>query len=87
MGKANFSDDFKRDAVRQITEHLLRDQDASYGNIYKKRLKMMVIRDGSVAPRSLYQNANVDCVIGTIRCDLLDQVVVLNEQHFRTLLL
>jgi len=81
--------------ARQVTEafpwdeapdHLLRDCDASYGNTYKKRLQAMGIRDGPVAPRSPWQNAYVERVIGSIRHDLLDHVIVLNERHLRRLL-
>jgi len=81
--------------ARQVTEafpwdeapdHLLRDRDASYGNTYKKHLQAMGIRDGPVAPGSPWQNAYVERVIGSIRYDLLDHVIVLNEWHLRRLL-
>lgn len=67
-------------------DYLLRDHDATFGNIYKKRLQAMGIRDGPVAPRSPWQNGYVERVIGSIRRDLLDHVVVLNERHLRKLL-
>ena len=67
-------------------EFLIRDRDASYGQVYVNRLSAMGIRDRPTAPRSPWQNAYVERVIGSIRHDLLDHVVVLNERHLRKLL-
>ena len=81
--------------ARQIVEafpwgqgpaYLLRDRHASYGSSYRRRLEGMRIRDRPVAPRSPWQNGYVERVIGSIRRDLLDHVVVLNEGHLRSLL-
>ena len=66
--------------------YLIRDRDASYGQIYLNRLSAMGIRDQPTAPRSPWQNAYVERVIGSIRRDLLDHVIVLNEWHLRKLL-
>lgn len=46
----------------------------------------MGIRDLVTAPASPWQNAYVERLIGTIRRELLDNVVVLNERHLRRLL-
>jgi transposase InsO family protein len=81
--------------ARQIVEafpreegptYLLRDRDASYSSSYRRRLEGMRIRDRPVAPRSPWQNGYVERVIGSIRRDLLDHVIVLNEGHLRKLL-
>lgn len=64
----------------------MRDRDASYGQVYVNRLSAMGIRDRPVAPRSPWQNACVERVIGSIRRDLLDHTVVLNEPHLWRLL-
>ena len=66
--------------------YLLRDRDASYGSSYRRRLKGMGIRHRPVAPRSPWQNGYVERVIGSIRRDLLDHVVILNARHLRKLL-
>ncbi len=46
----------------------------------------MGIRDRPVAPRSPWQNGYVERVIGSIRRDLLDHVIVMGEAHLRRLL-
>jgi transposase InsO family protein len=70
----------------EAPQYLIRDRDASYGQIYQKRLSVMGIRDRPTAPRSPWQNAYVERVIGSIRRDLLNHVIVLNKRHLRTLL-
>jgi transposase InsO family protein len=59
-------------------KYLLRDRDAIYGNQFQKRVKSMGIEKVLTAPRSPWQNAFVERVIGSIRRDCLDHVVVLN---------
>ncbi len=66
--------------------YLLRDRDGAYGKVFRKRLSAMGIRDGPVAPRSPWQNGDVERVIGSIRRDLLDHVIVTGEGHLRRLL-
>lgn len=70
----------------ETPQFLIRDRDASYGQIYVDRLSAMGIRDRPVAPRSPWQNGYVERVIGSIRRDLLDHIVALNERHLRKLL-
>ncbi len=81
--------------ARQIVEafpwdmaprYLLRDRDGAYGRVFRERLTAMGIRDRPVAPRSPWQNGYVERVIGSIRQDLLDHVIVLSEGHLRRLL-
>ncbi len=66
--------------------HVLRDRDRIYGNDFKRRLHGMSIRDVPTAPRSPWQNPYAERVIGSIRRDCLDHVIVLNERHLRRLL-
>jgi transposase InsO family protein len=81
--------------ARQITEafpwdeapdHLIRDRDASYGHAVTKRLAAMGIRDHPIAPRSPWQNGHAERLIGSIRRECLDQIVVLGEAHLRSIL-
>jgi transposase InsO family protein len=74
--------------ARQITEafpwdqaprYLLRDRDRSYGAIVHRRLRAMGIRDHPTAPRSPWQNGHVERLIGSIRRECLDHIVVMGE--------
>jgi len=65
---------------------LLHDRDRVYGPAFKDRVACMGIEEVLTAPRSPWQSPFVERVIGTIRRDCLDQVVVLDERHLRRLL-
>ncbi len=81
--------------ARQLTEafpwqeaplHLIRDRDAVYGSVVLKRLRSMGIRDHPTAPRSPWQNGHAERLIGSIRRECLDRVVVTGEAHLRRIL-
>jgi len=81
--------------ARQITEafpwdqaprYLIRDRDAAYGHVVTRRLAAMGIRDRSTAPRSPWQNGHAERLIGSIRRECLDHVLVLGETHLRQIL-
>jgi len=59
----------------------VRDRDASYGSLFRKRVEAMGITEIVTAPRSPWQNAYVERVIGSIRRECLDHVVIFNERH------
>ena len=61
-------------------------RDAVYGDIFLRRLQAMGIRDRPTAARSPWQNGYVERLIGSIRRDCLDNVVVLGERHLRHML-
>jgi putative transposase len=65
---------------------LLRDRDAAYGSVFSKRVAAMGIIEVVTAPRSPWQKAYVERVIGSIRREWLDHVVILNERHLRHVL-
>jgi len=80
---------------RQITEafpwdtaplYLLRDRDASYGSYFCNRVEAMGIKQVVTASRSPWQNAYVERVIGSIRRECLDHIVIFNERHLRRVL-
>ena len=80
---------------RQITEafrwdqaprYLIRDRDSAYGLLFVQRLRAMGIRDRPTAPRSPWQNAYVERLIGSIRRECLDHVIVFGEAHLRRIL-
>jgi transposase InsO family protein len=63
----------------QIPRYLLRDRDDIFGSEFRKDVKAMGITEVLSAPRSPWQRAYVERVIGTIRRECLDYVIVLNE--------
>jgi transposase InsO family protein len=73
-----------RDVV--VRQGVLRDRDAVYGVAFSSRVQTMGIHEVKTAPRSPWQNPYVERLIGTLRRECLDHVVVLNETHLRRLL-
>src|SRR6476660_4888155 len=82
--------------ARQITEafpwdtapgYLIRDRDCVFGSIVRHRVCAMGIRDKPIAPRSPWQNGFAERLIGSIRRECLDQIIVCGEEHLRRTLL
>ncbi len=80
---------------RQITDafpwdiaprYPLRDRDTSYGRGFQERARVMGITEVVTAPRSPWENACVERVIGSIRRECLDPALVINERHPRRVL-
>ena len=65
---------------------LHRDRDGIYGNVVSSTIKAMGIEEVLSAPRSPWQNPFCERVIGTLRRELLDNVIVLGEAHARGML-
>jgi putative transposase len=65
---------------------LLRDRDAIYGDICRRRVASMGITEIVSSPSSPWQNPYVERLIGSIRRECLDHVVVLGERHLRGVL-
>ena len=70
----------------QAPRYLIRDRDASYGLAVTRRLAAIGIRDRPTAPQSAWQNGHVERLIGSIRRDCLDHIVVLGKAHLRRIL-
>ena len=66
--------------------YLLHDRDAIYGEKVKRRIMALEIEEVITAPRSPWQNGYVERVIGSIRRECLDHVIVLNERHLKRIL-
>jgi transposase InsO family protein len=66
--------------------YLLRDRDGIYGHEFTSRVDHMGIEEVKSAPRSPWQNPYVERLIGSLRRDCLDHVIVLNENHLRRIL-
>jgi transposase InsO family protein len=80
---------------RQITEafpwdkapqYLIRDRDRLYGAIVTRRVRAMGIRDKPIAPYSPWQNGFAERLIGSIRRECVDHLIVLGEVHLRRIL-
>ena len=65
---------------------LLRDRDAIYGALFRRRVTGLDIEEVLIAPQSPWQNPYVERMIGTLRRELLDHVIVVDEKHLRRLL-
>ena len=81
--------------ARQITEafpwdvaprYMIRDRDRIYGAVVTRRLRAMGIRDKPIAPASPWQNGFAERLIGSIRRECLDHIIVLGEVHLRRIL-
>jgi transposase InsO family protein len=81
--------------ARQITEafpwteapsYLIRDRDRVYGAAVMHRLRAMGIRDKPIAPGSPWQNGFAERLIGSIRRECVDHILVLSETHLRRIL-
>jgi transposase InsO family protein len=62
---------------------MVRDGDRIYGIVVTRRLRAMGIRDKPTAPASPWQNGFAERLIGSIRRECLDHVIVLGEAHLR----
>src|SRR3989449_3910904 len=63
--------------------YLLRDRDSVYGHVFRQRVKGMGVGEVLTAPHSPWQNPFAERLIGSIRRECLDHVLVLGEQHLR----
>jgi transposase InsO family protein len=70
----------------EAPRHLIRDRDGAYGPAFTRGIRAMGIRDHPIAPRSPWQNGHVERLIGSIRRESLDYLVVLSETHLRDVL-
>jgi transposase InsO family protein len=81
--------------ARQITEafpwddapkYLIRDNDRVFGAVFKAHVRAMGIRDGPTSFRSPWQNGYVERLIGSIRRECTDHLLVFNAEHLRRIL-
>ena len=81
--------------ARQIAEafpwneaprYMIRDRDRIYGAVVTRRLRAMGIRDKPIAPASPWQNGFAERLIGSVRRECLDHIIVLGEAHLRRVL-
>jgi transposase InsO family protein len=65
---------------------VVRDRDAVYGEVFRRRLASMGIGEVRSSPRSPWQNPYVERLIGSIRRECLDHMIVFGERHLRRVL-
>jgi transposase InsO family protein len=71
---------------QEAPRYLLRDRDGVYGHVVRQRLAAMGIRDHPITARSPWQIGHVERLIGSIRRECLDHVIVFGESHLRRIL-
>ena len=67
----------------EAPRHLIRDRDGAFGPTYTRRIRAMGICDRLTAPRSPWQNGHVERLIGSVRRECLDHLIVFGEAHLR----
>ncbi len=73
-------------AEETAPRYLLRDRDGIYGHEFRERVEGMGVKEVLTAPRSPWQNAFAERLIGSIRRECLEHVIVLNRKHLRRIL-
>ena len=66
--------------------YLIRDRDRIYGSVVTRQLRAMGIRDKSTALASPWQNGFAERLIGSIRRECVDHIIILGEAHLRRIL-
>ena len=69
-----------------VPRFLMRDRDGIYGDVFERRIKNLGIEEVVSAPQSPWQNPFVERLIGSIRRECLDHVIVLGESHLKRIL-
>jgi transposase InsO family protein len=67
-------------------KYLIRDRDKKYGTLHGGENNQFGIDEIVTAYRSPWQNGYVERVIGSIKRECLDHVIILNESHLRSIL-
>ncbi len=70
----------------EAPDYLIRDRDRIYGSVVMRRLRAMGIRDRPIAPASPWQNGFAERLIGSIRRECVDHILVFGEMHLRRIL-
>jgi transposase InsO family protein len=71
---------------KEAPKYLVRDNDGIYGQLFQQRMAQLGTKEVPIAPRSPWQNPYVERLIGTIRRECLNHVIVLNEAHLMRIL-
>jgi hypothetical protein len=69
-----------------VPRYMVRDRDGIYGGHFRSRVEGMGIEEILIAPKSPWQNCYVERVIGSIRRECLNHVIIINHQQLRRVL-
>ena len=72
--------------MEEAPRYLIRDRDAIYGEAFHRQARALRIEEVPTAPQSPWQNPYAERVIGSIRRECLDHMIVLGEGHLRRIL-
>ena len=72
--------------TEEVPRYLIRDRDAIYGEKFCRQAAALEIQEIRTAPQSPWQNPYAERVIGSIRRECLDHVIVLGERHLKRIL-
>jgi transposase InsO family protein len=65
---------------------LVRDNDGAFGHVFTSRVRAMGIHDRPISPGSPWQNGYAERLIGTVRRECLDRMLIFGESHLRRIL-
>jgi hypothetical protein len=69
-----------------VPKYLLRDRDGIYGSVFQNRVNNLGINEVITAPQSPWQNPYCERIIGSIRGDCLNHLIVLNDNHLKSII-
>lgn len=67
----------------EVPKYLIRDRDRKFSEFFSRKVESTSVQEIFTAPASPWQNAYAERVIGTIRRECLDHMIILGEQHLR----
>lgn len=70
----------------EAPRYLLRDRDSTYGEFFSRRVKHMGVKKVITSPRSPWQTPYVERLIGSIRRECLDHMIIISDNHLRRIL-
>ena len=69
-----------------VTKYVICDNDRTFSDDFKRHIRNFGLEDTPTAPRSPWQNPIAERVIGTLRHECLDHLIILNQDHLRSVL-
>jgi len=73
-------------AFDDTTKYVIRDNDKIFSEDFQTQIKRFGLEDTPTAPKSPWQNPICERVIGTLRRECLDHMIILNEKHLHDVL-